>query len=78
MLLQRAAAAEDLVWVRGLPAGGLDVLGRLGRVGLVGLQEGWGEGRRQGDVGVWEGDAVRQREKGGDGERDLREEWVRV
>ena len=73
MFLQRDTALEDGVGVCGLARGGGDVLWWLAWVGLVLLQDGGWQGRRERDVGVWEGNAVGKREEGGDGQRHLRQ-----
>ena len=78
VLLQRRAAAQDLVWMRCLPARRLDVLWGFVGVGLVRLQD---RGRQSGwecDVGVWQRHAVWEREEGRYSQRHLCQQrmWI--
>jgi hypothetical protein len=78
VLLQRRAAAQDLIWVRCLPARRLDVLWRFVGVGLICLEDRGREGGGGCDVGVWQWYAVWKREEGRHGQRHLCQQrmWV--
>ena len=78
VLLQRRAAAQDLVWVRCLSTRRLDVLWGFVGVGLVCLEDRGREGGWECDVGVWQWYAVWEREEGGHSQRYLCQQrmWV--